>query len=170
MKISHIFDKDTLSYFTFCIIAIFVYVKSNSIVASSTISIVTSSTIFPKLLSFSLFLLNALLIINHLYKKNKNGKEKDIKSSWKNLFNFEKYTTTPIITFFVCCIFVYIYPRIGFELSSFLLVFTIMYLINRKEAIKKFYYAIISPLLFLILFKFGLNLTIPLTIDILFKK
>lgn len=163
-KKSNTLDKDLLSYFAFCAIAIFIYIMS--------FTIKPNSAMFPRLLSIIIFSLNAFLIGQYFYYFF-TRKEKEIiqnrKNYWKNIFNLEKYTVVPILIFIICYLFVFAYPRIGFELSGFLLVFSIMILINKKEAIKKFYFAILIPLLFLLIFKVGLKLAIPLTIEIFFK-
>ena len=134
----------------------------------------SSSAMFPRLLSIFIFSLNAFLIGQYFYYffiKNEKEITQNRKNYWKNIFNFnlEKYTVIPILIFVICCLFVFAYPRIGFELSTFLLFFSIMVLINRKEAIKKFYFAILIPLIFLLIFKVGLNLVIQSTIKIFFK-
>lgn len=163
-KKSNTLDKDLLSYFAFCAIAIFIYIMS--------FNIKPNSAMFPRLSGIIIFSLNAFLIGQYFYYFF-TRKEKEIiqnrKNYWKNIFNLEKYTVVPILIFIICYLFVFAYPRIGFELSGFLLVFSIMILINRKEAIKKFYFAILIPLLFLLIFKVGLKLAIPLTIEIFFK-
>jgi len=163
-KKSNTLDKNLLSYFVFCIIAIFIYVR--------TFDMTSSSAMFPRLLSISIFSLNAFLIGQYFYYffiRKEKGITQNRRNYWKSIFNLKKYTVIPILIFIICCLFVFAYPRIGFELSTFLLVFSIMVLVNKKEAIKKFYFAILIPLLFLLIFKVGLNLTIPLTIEIFFK-
>ena len=160
-------DKTILSNFAFCIIAIFIYIKS--------FNIPLGPAMFPKLLSIFLFGLNTFLIIQHfIIFIRRNTREitptQNKKNDWKNIFNLKKYTLIPILVFILCCLFVFSYSRIGFELSAFLLVFSIMLLINRREAVRKFYLAILIPLIFLLIFKFGLSLAIPLTIDIFLKK
>jgi len=164
IKKSNTLDKNLLSYFVFCIIAIFIYIR--------TFDMTPSSSMFPRLLSIFIFSLNAFLIGQYFYYSSKRNEKEIIqnrKNYWKNIFNLKKYTVIPILVFIICCLFVFAYPRIGFELSAFLLVFSIMLLINRKEAIKKFYFAILIPLLFLLIFKVGLNLAVPLTVEIFFK-
>jgi len=163
-KKSNTLDKNLLFHFVFCIIAIFIYIR--------TFDMAPSSSMFPRLLSIFIFSLNAFLIGQYFYYffiRNEKEITQNRKNYWKNIFNLEKYTMIPILIFIICCLFVFAYPRIGFELSTFLLFFSIMVLINRKEAIKKFYFAILIPLLFLLIFKVGLKLAIPLTIEIFFK-
>lgn len=163
-KKSNTLDKNLLSHFAFCAIAIFIYIMS--------FSIKPDSAMFPKLLSIIIFSLNVFLIGQYFYyffTENEKEITQNRKNYWKNIFNLKKYTVVPILIFIICFLFVYAYPRIGFELSGFLLVFSIMILINGKEAIKKFYIAILIPSFFLLVFKVGLNLSIPLTIEIFFK-
>ena len=163
-KKSNTLDKNLLSYFVFCAIAIFIYIIS--------FNIKPDSAMFPKLLSIIIFSLNAFLIGQYFYyffTKNEKEITQNRKNYWKSIFTLKKYTVVPILIFIICCLFVFTYPRIGFELSGFLLVFSIMILINGKEAIKKFYIAILIPLFFLLIFKVGLNLSIPLTMEIFFK-
>jgi len=163
-KKSNRLDKNLLSHFAFCVIAIFVYIIS--------FNIAPASSMFPRLLSIIIFSLNAFLIGQYFYyflTENEKEVTQDRKKYWENIFNLKKYTVIPILIFIICYLFVFAYPRIGFELSGFLLVFSIMILINGKEAIKKFYIAILIPSFFLLVFKVGLNLAIPLTIEIFFK-
>lgn len=163
-KNSNSLDKNLLSHLAFCVIAIFIYIIS--------FNIAPASSMFPRLLSIIIFSLNAFLIGQYFYyfftKKSKEITQ-NRKDYWKNIFTLKKYTVVPILIFIICYLFVFTYPRIGFELSGFLLVFSIMILINGKEAIKKFYIAILIPSFFLLVFKVGLKLAIPLTIEIFFK-
>jgi len=163
MNIRKQIDKNIFSYFAFCIIAVFIYVKS--------FDMTKSSAMFPRLLSIFIFILNIFLIIHYLYRLAKRNTQITIHNEKKknisiNFLNLKKHTLYPILAFIISCLFVYAYPRIGFEISAFFLVFSIMFIIDRKEALKKFYYALLIPLIFLLIFKLGLNLDIPLSIGI----
>ena len=144
-KNSNSLDKNLLSHFAFCGIAIFIYIVSFNITPASS------------------------MYFYYFFTENEEEVTQNRKKYWENIFNLKKYTVVPILIFIICYLFVFTYPRIGFELSGFLLVFSIMILINRKEAIKKFYIAILIPSFFLLIFKVGLKLAIPLTIEIFFK-
>jgi len=152
-----------ISYFAFCCLGFFIIYLSSSIRSES--------ALFPLLLSSLLILFNIGLMANDILgwfsKKNKekylNKKKKigDIITLNKS-FSYEIY---PFITIVLCIFFIIGFEKIGFDLSAFMLTFTTMILINSKEAFRKFYIAIIIPLVLILVFKIGLNLRIPLFIE-----
>jgi len=159
------FDKNVLSYFAFCAIAIFILIESSHMNPNS--------AMFPRLLSMVMLGLNLFLIAQYFFHFfHKRARKETIyykKIHWGNLSNFKKYDIHPLFVFILCFLFIIAYNRIGFELSAIFLAASIMLSINKKEAIKKLYFAILIPLFFLLIFKVGLHLRIPLLMEKYFQ-
>ena len=78
-------------------------------------------------------------------------------------------TLVPLIVSGFCLLFILTFQRIGFEISAICLVFFIMLMMNRREALRQIHVAIAIPMLLLLIFVLGLNLRIPLLLKELFK-
>jgi len=107
---------------------------------------------------FALFI--AVRDIFDYYQKSKQGRI-DLTAGQKlNLWP----DIAPFVVIGICFVYLVLFSRIGFELSGFILMFSIMCLINVRQAVRKFYIALITPVVLLLLFSFGLNLRLPLLI------
>ena len=62
------------------------------------------------------------------------------------------------------------FDRIGFELSAFLVMFAVMLLMDAKEALRKVYISVATPLALILIFKVGMGLRIPLLIQNLMES
>jgi len=152
-----------ISYFAFCCLGFFIIYLSSSMKAES--------VLFPLILSYMLILFNLGLIfanpLERAFQKNKQrlfGKKEEI----ENISNINRKPFYEIYPFFVimfCILFIVGFEKIGFDLSAFMLTFATMILINSKEGFRKFYIALIIPLILILLFKFGLNLRMSLFIE-----
>jgi len=152
-----------ISYFAFCCLGFFIIYLSSSMKAES--------VLFPLILSYMLILFNLGLIFANLleraFQKNKQrlfSKKEEI----GNISNINRKPFYEIYPFFVimfCILFIVGFEKIGFDLSAFMLTFATMILINSKEGFRKFYIALIIPLILILLFKFGLNLRMSLFIE-----
>jgi magnesium-transporting ATPase (P-type) len=153
--------ENYVSYIAFCCLGFFVIYQSLSIKAAS--------ALFPILLSVSLIIFNLLtLILRIFFRKSttKNKQEVAGKSAKQEESLVEKkklnYEIFPFIAIVFCLLFIVGFQKIGFDISAFLLTFATMILINPKEGFRKYYIALLIPFLLILLFKFGLNLRIPL--------
>ena len=131
------------------------------------------SATFPRLLSIALAGFSILFIIQSLWKqsKRKRPSHEKMKSSDRPV-DGSKASLQEIYPFAItvfCIIFLMAYTRIGFELSAFGLVFATMLLIHRKEALRKFYSAIIIPAVLVLIFKIGVGLRLPLVLEKFFQ-
>lgn len=152
-----------ISYFSFCCLGFFIVYLSSSIRAES--------ALFPLILSYLLILFNLGLIVNStlewLSQKN-TGKLLNEKNEIDNIAKKNQglsYEIYPFIAIVLCIFFILGFENIGFDISAFILTFTMMVLINSKEGFRKFYIALFIPFILILLFKIGLNLRIPLFIE-----
>lgn len=166
MKKQFNIGRDIIFNFAFCGLAFFILYQTSAIRPES--------ALFPKMLSyfllalsFSLILLKFFSSISNLIKNKKTGVEEGrIRGKIKDQkYIYEIY---PFFIILFCILFLLGCERIGFDLSAFGIILATMLLINRKEAFRKFYFAIIIPLVLILIFKTGLNLRIPLFIEIFF--
>ncbi|MCK5767812.1 MAG: tripartite tricarboxylate transporter TctB family protein [Candidatus Atribacteria bacterium] len=152
-----------ISYFAFCCLGFFIVYLSLSIRAES--------ALFPLVLSYLLILFNLGLIVNNIlgwYSKKNKEKYLNEKGKIDNTTKINKnisYEIYPFIAIILCIFFIIGFEKIGFDLSAFMLTFTVMILINSKEAFRKFYIALIIPAILILIFKIGLNLRMPLFIE-----
>ena len=128
---------------------------------------------FPQLLGqvlagFSLLLI-ASAIWTHIWRKKPRVEEIKplIEPSHSGLKIMHEVYPFGIIVF--CILFMVAFNRIGFELSAFGVMFATMLLIDRREALRKFYYALLTPAFLILIFKFGVGLRLPLLIHKLFE-
>lgn len=151
-----------ISYFAFCCLGFFIVYLSSSIRAES--------ALFPLILSYLLILFNLGLIVNNIFGWYSKNKEKylDEKKKIDNITKINKgfsYEIYPFVAIMLCIFFIIGFEKIGFDLSAFMLIFVTMILINSKEAFRKFYIALIIPVIFILIFKIGFNLRMPLFIE-----
>lgn len=160
MKKNFNIGRDIIFNFAFCGLAFFILYQTSTMRPES--------ALFPKMLSYFLLVLNLYLILLKFFsniskfneKKKISTQEREIKKEIKDQrYTYEIY---PFFIILFCILFLLGCERIGFDLSAFGIIFAIMLLINRKEAFRKFYFAIIIPLILILIFKVGLNLRIPL--------
>jgi len=156
---------DIISAIAMCGLSVFVLHQT------STMS--PESATFPRLLGIALAGFSGLFIILSLwnYMKSKRPQHEKIKSSSRPLWG-SKGSLQEIYPFAItvfCIMFLIAYNRIGFELSAFGLVFAAMLLIQRKEALHKFYYAIIIPAVLVLIFRIGVGLRLPLVLEKFFQ-
>lgn len=131
---------------------------------------------FPKMLGFVLLVLSLMFIASTIWKfvKNKNSFSKEselvdsgkVSSSKKSEIITEVYPFSIII---LCIFFITALNKIGFEISASILILATMALIDRKEAVRKFYVALIVPAVLILIFKFGVGLRLPLLLSKLFE-
>lgn len=152
-----------ISYFAFCGLGFLVLFFSSSIKAES--------VLFPRILGYTLILLNLGLIFTTLLEwTSQKNKQKLVEKKEKieNIANINQkpiYEVYPFFAIVFCIIFIVGFERIGFDLSAFILTFATMILINPKGAFRKFYIALIIPLILILIFKIGLDLRMPLFIE-----
>jgi len=154
---------DIIFNFIFCGLAFFILYQTSAIRPES--------ALFPKMLGYVLLALNFFLILpkfflntSNLIKNKKTGtEERRIRGKIKNQkYIYEIY---PFFIILFCILFLLGCERIGFDLSAFGIILATMLLINREEAFSKFYFAIIIPLVLILIFRTGLGLRIPLFIE-----
>lgn len=154
---------DIIFNFIFCGLAFFILYQTSAIRPES--------ALFPKMLGCVLLALNFFLILpkfflntSNLIKNKKTGtEERRIRGKIKNQkYIYEIY---PFFIILFCILFLLGCERIGFDLSAFGIILATMLLINREEAFSKFYFAIIIPLVLILIFRTGLGVRIPLFIE-----
>jgi len=145
-------------------------------ILQQTSSFSSQAATFPRLLSFVLLALSTLFIASTIwgYIKNKKSftKESEVVDSdevsslkWSEIIK-EVYPFSIII---LCILFITALNTIGFELSASILILATMALIDRKEAVRKFYIALIVPVVLILIFKFGIGLRLPLLLQKFFE-
>lgn len=151
------------SYFAFCGLAFWILYLS--------CSIRPESALFPRMFSYILIVLNLGLIFTTLLERSSQKNKQKLfnkKEEIENIASINRkpiYEIYPLFTIIFCIIFILGFERIGFDLSAFILTFATMILINAKEAFRKFYIALIFPLILILIFKIGFHLRMPLFLD-----
>jgi len=128
------------------------------------------ATDFPRLLSFTLIGLSALLIGHTIYNYLRSVKNKHVVSARKQKAAPFKEELYPFLIVVFCIFFMVFFDRIGFELSAFLVMFAVMLLMDAKEALRKVYISVATPLALILIFKVGMGLRIPLLIQNLMES
>jgi len=158
---------DILMGIGLCVFSISVFIFS--------FSLEEKARVFPVVITFALALFSGLIIFKNIYLFALNSKKKStdttagapdktkgiVKSVQKNLY--------PLLISGLCMTFVLLFPKIGFEISAFSLLFITMAIINIKEAIRKIYIAIVVPAVLIAIFYYGLKLRIPLLLENIFR-
>jgi Na+/melibiose symporter-like transporter len=131
---------------------------------------------FPKMLSFVLLVLSLMFIASTLWKFAVHKKalpkvteevdSERVSTSKRLEIITEVYPFSIII---LCIFFITALNKIGFEISASILILATMALIDRKEAVRKFYVALIVPVALILIFKFGVGLRLPLLLQKLFE-
>ncbi len=152
------------------------FVLLGLIVLNQSSNLRVASALFPQLLTYLMFFLCFLLV----YFNFKSRKELQIEKTEKKKENITNksnikvkkinnyYEFYPIILVLICVLFLIGFQYIGFDLSSFIAMLVIMLFMNKKEALGKLYLAILVPFAIVLLFKYGLNLRLPLLIEKMF--
>jgi len=154
---------DIIINFAFCGLAFFILYKTSAIKPES--------ALFPKMLGYVLLVLNFPLILLKFFPNisnpTKNKKTETEEKRIRGRIKDQKYISEiyPFFIILFCILFLLGCERIGFDLSAFGLILATMLLINREEAFRKFYFAIIIPLVLILVFRTGLGLRIPLFIE-----
>ena len=73
---------------------------------------------------------------------------------------------SPILIIAFCVLFLLTLEKTGFELCGFALIFGIMLSINPREALRKVYYAVLVPIVLVLIFYYGLGLRLPSLLQI----
>ncbi len=152
---------DFYIYLGFIILGLFIIWQSSDLRSAS--------ALFPRLLSYLILLLSVtLLFLNFIHKKNllteeksESPKKTEIKPKKDPLY----FELIPLVIIFFCILFLLLFQNIGFDISAFITIFAIMVFMNKKEGLQKYYLAILIPLVIILLFKYGLNLRLPLFIE-----
>lgn len=158
-------DGNIISYFAFCGLTFFILYQTSTMKPES--------ALFPRMLSYILLALSLSLILLKFFKNislfNKDRKMiSEEKIRIKKVTHKNRKIIHEIYPFFIilfCILFLWGYDRIGFDLSAFGITFATMILIDHKEAFRKFYFAIIIPLILILIFNIGLGLRMPLFIE-----
>jgi len=123
------------------------------------------AAVFPRLLSFALIGLSALLMGNTIYTYLRTRTKQPEVAARKQKAAPFKEDLYPFLIVTFCIFFMALFDRIGFELSAFLVMFAAMLLMDAKEALRKIYIAMVAPLVLILIFKVGMGLRIPLLIQ-----
>lgn len=135
------------------------------VIQVSTKDVNPRSVLFPRLASWAMAAMSVGLIVSSLLKHYKE-KRKPIKSELPKEQQITlKQRYYPYLIVLLCVLYLLAFKRIGFEISAFLLMFIAMLLIDRREGLRKFYFAIAAPTVFILVFKLGIKLRIPLLLD-----
>lgn len=138
-----------------------------------TSSMSPAAAVFPRILSKALSGFSLMLIISAVWthirtKKPQIEKAAPPVEASRNRLNILK-EAYPFLIIVFCVFFMTFFSSLGFEISAFGVMFATMLLIDRKQAFRKFYYALIIPALLVLLFKLGIGLRLPLFIDRFFE-
>ena len=123
---------------------------------------------FPFYISILLFALGAILVVRDLItiyqKKNLVNKHADIYNA-PSIFDLLKTELLPYSITALCLLFIWALPVVGFEISAFCLIFAVMILIKSKVTLSTILLSFIVPALLIIIFRLGLNIRIPLALE-----
>jgi hypothetical protein len=128
--------------------------------------------LFPSIISSALIIFSSVFSLQQLILISK--RRKSFPKSILNDKSREFLTNNGRLNIFLLIIpglalgFISLLPYIGFEASGFILMFTIMLIINSHLAIKKIHFAIIIPIMLNLTFKFALNIHLPSTWELFF--
>ena len=170
MKVQQQILANIISAVVMCGLAIFVFLQAASLGEGA--------ALFPRLLSGVLAFFSILLIITSVWNYHKDKQrhsEEALPQKPETAENISGKSAErlkelyPFSITLLCMLFLFAYNRIGFELSAFGLMFATMLLIQYKFALHKFYYAIIIPVILILVFKVGVDLRLPLLIERLFQ-
>jgi hypothetical protein len=125
---------------------------------------------FPFYISILLFGLGAILVVRDLItiyqKKNLVNKLADIyNTDTPAIFDLLKTELLPYSITALCLLFIWALPVVGFEISAFCLIFAVMILIKSKVTLSTILLSLIVPALLIIIFRLGLNIRIPLALE-----
>lgn len=139
-----------------------------------TLPIEPKAAMFPFYISVLLLVFGVSLIIRNIIilRKQKaviTGSMPDSGESERDPRVFHKMNYMPLVVSLFCLAFLKLLPWTGFEVSAVMLIFLIMLSINRKEAITKVYFALIVPVVLVIIFRYALNIRLPMTFEMLFE-
>jgi hypothetical protein len=128
---------------------------------------------FPQIIGLVLAVLSLMLIASTIwtYIRSKSSRAEKIVSngSSSRLSHQIASEIYPFITSVLAILFLLSFDWIGFEISGFALMFAIMLIINRKEAIGKIYYAVATPAILILIFKMGMKIRLPLLLQQFFE-
>ena len=155
---------DFYIYLGFMLIGLFIIWQSSDLRPAS--------ALFPRLLSYLILLLGVtLLFMNFINKKNLLTEEK-VEPTKKEEIILKKnqlyYELVPLTIILFCILFLLLFQNLGFDISAFITIWVIMIFMNKKEGLRKYYIALLIPLLIILLFKYGLNLRLPILIEKIF--
>ena len=130
------------------------------------------SALFPRLFALVLAGVSLALIAQSLWGYYRSIRTRVEQKKSKKPVELEKpyrqYLPFALIAF--CLLFIFAFPRIGFELGAFALVLATMLLIDPKEGIRKIYIAVAAPAVILLIFKVGIKLRIPLLLEKILQR
>jgi hypothetical protein len=125
---------------------------------------------FPRLLSFALIGLSVLLMGHTTYTYLRTRTKQPAVTARKQKAAPFKEELYPFLIVVFCIFFMLFFDRIGFELSAFLVMFAVMLLMDAREALRKIYISLATPLALILIFKVGMGLRIPLLIQNLMES
>ena len=152
--------NDIIVGLCFLIFCVFFYFKS--------VNLSDDAKIFPLLILFCLTSCSLGLFITSIrqvYLSKTKEKQKIIQNSKprKRLFTIEEFRSEffAIIFFLLVVVYIIFLPLIGFEYSSIIFMVAGMWLVNKKQLKRNYYVAILIPLIFTLLLRVLLNVSLP---------
>ena len=133
-----------------------------------TSSLDPDSSLFPRMASWVMVVLSFGLIGQSLWVQQREKRRASDKERLSEASIGFRQRVYPFVVVVFCILFLISFNIIGFELSSALLMFMIMLLLDWKKGLRKFYFALAVPAVFILIFKVGLKLRIPLLLDRIF--
>lgn len=114
---------------------------------------------FPRAMAAGLFVLVVLLIVTNAIKQKKGGPAK-----LENPGNSLNVKTMSILVGFIIfnVLFVWLMPKIGFEVAGFLFIFGGMLMLGGKAAARYWWVALLLPVVLGVVFRTLLDLRLPL--------
>jgi len=128
-------------------------------------SVDSESSIFPRMVSWVLAGLSFGMIGQSFREYQLEKKKSSRIRHQSNAVIRVHQRVYPFIVVVFCVLFLISFKVIGFELSAVLLMFMIMLLLDWKKGLRKFYFALAVPVVFILIFRVGLKLRIPLFLD-----
>ncbi|MBV1866643.1 MAG: tripartite tricarboxylate transporter TctB family protein [Marinosulfonomonas sp.] len=120
---------------------------------------------YPRLLCFAMAILGVLLGVSAWLsnRQTKPATAKTIPQAEKPTSNW--LLLVPAALVLVAAMFILTVPWVGFDIGLIGVMFAAALIVDRTEALRKLYLIILVPTVLILLFRFGVGLRIPLTID-----
>ncbi len=128
---------------------------------------------FPLYISILLLVFGGIFSLQSLIKIFRKARKLDISPEKiymdkTKIFELLIAELLPYGATILCLLFIWAFPIVGFELSAFCLVFLIMISIKPKVATSTILVSLVVPIILILIFRLGLNIRIPLALDMYF--